>query len=96
MAELGPLLQGLSLGYSLIARLDWGKVCSWLFQVQFLGGCWTEGLSSLHQCLEALSSSLPCGPLHRAAHSPAAHFIRVSKEESLLARWESQSQVTSS
>lgn len=41
-------------------------ICEVVGRIQFPIGCWTEGLGS---SWEAALSSLPLGPLHRAAHT---------------------------
>ena len=57
------------------SRIPWGRMgflapSGGISRIQFLTGCWTEGLSSVWAVwLGVTLSSLPCGWLHKTAHN---------------------------
>ena len=55
-------------------------------RIQFLTGSQTRVSVSCWLSARAVFSSLPCGPLHRAAHNMETFFFKSSKRESLLER----------
>lgn len=77
-------------------RLNWGKICfetdMVVGRIQFLEGCWTEGLGSFL----AVGWWLPLIPCWESLSNISTWLIKDNKKEGLLVKWKSQPYVTSS